>query len=88
VCPFRDILPVQKSQNVCGLVIEKAGFTKGTSSGRAAISSKHTLALVNRGGASAAEILALGREIRRRVEELFGVRLIAEPVFLGFDEEF
>jgi len=69
-------------------LIEKAGFTKGTSSGRAAISSKHTLALVNRGGASAAEILALGREIRRRVEELFGVRLIAEPVFLGFDEEF
>jgi UDP-N-acetylmuramate dehydrogenase len=69
-------------------LIEKAGFTKGFSLGRAGISSKHTLALVNRGGADAAEIVALGREIRRRVEDSFGVRLVAEPVFLGFDEEF
>jgi UDP-N-acetylmuramate dehydrogenase len=46
------------------------------------------LALVNRGGASADDIVRLAREIRGGVEEKFGIRLIAEPVFVGFDEEF
>ena len=48
--------------------------------GRAAISSKHTLALVNLGGATASEILALAEEIRERVEEVFGIGLKYEPV--------
>ena len=52
------------------------------------MSSKHTLALVNRGGAKAADIVLLAREIRRGVEDAFGVRLVPEPVFVGFDEEF
>lgn len=78
----------EKVKTSAAWLIEKAGFTKGFAIGRAGISSKHTLALVNLGGASAAEVVALGREIRRRVQDLFGVRLIAEPVFLGFDEEF
>lgn len=69
-------------------LIERAGFKKGFSIGAAAVSSKHTLALVNRGGATAAELVRLAREIRRGVEERFGVRLVPEPVFVGFDEEF
>ena len=48
-------------------LIEKAGFTKGYALGRAGISSKHTLALVNRGGATAAEIMALAEKIRAAV---------------------
>ena len=65
-------------------LIECAGFTRGYQRGRAAISSKHTLALVNRGGATAAEILALAEEIKTRVLDRFGVMLVPEPVFVGF----
>ena len=69
-------------------LIERAGFRKGFTIGPVAVSSKHTLALVNRGGAKASDIVRLAREIRRGVEEAFGVRMVPEPVFLGFDEEF
>jgi UDP-N-acetylmuramate dehydrogenase len=69
-------------------LIERAGFKKGFSIGRAGISTKHTLALVNRGGAKASDIVRLAREIRKGVEDAFGVRLVSEPVFVGFDEEF
>jgi UDP-N-acetylmuramate dehydrogenase len=48
-----------------------------------AISSKHTLALTNRGGASAAELVALAVEIARAVRDVFGVELHPEPVFAG-----
>ena len=65
-------------------LIEKAGFAKGCKLGRAGISSKHTLALVNLGGASAAEILALASEIRSAVSGKFGIDLQMEPVLLGF----
>jgi UDP-N-acetylmuramate dehydrogenase len=64
-------------------LIEHAGFLKGYSLGRAAISSKHTLALVNTGGAGSADILRLADEIRGRVKERFGVTLFPEPVFVG-----
>jgi UDP-N-acetylmuramate dehydrogenase len=66
-------------------LIEQAGFRKGFVKGAAGISSRHTLALVNRGRASAAEILALADEIADTVEAKFGVRLENEPVLLGFD---
>jgi UDP-N-acetylmuramate dehydrogenase len=69
-------------------LIEQAGFAKGFAVGSAAISSKHTLAIVNRGGATADDILMLARRIRSGVEEKFGVRLVPEPVFVGFNEEF
>jgi UDP-N-acetylmuramate dehydrogenase len=69
-------------------LIERAGFRKGFTIGLAGVSSKHTLALVNRGGAKASDIVRLAREIRRGVEDAFGVRLVPEPVFVGFDEEF
>jgi UDP-N-acetylmuramate dehydrogenase len=69
-------------------LIEHAGFAKGFALGPAAVSRKHTLALVNTGGAHAADILALAREIRRGVYDRFGIRLSPEPVFVGFIEDF
>jgi len=68
-----------------GWLIERAGFRRGENRGRAAISSRHALALVNRGGATAAEIVRFAAEIRRRVRERFGVTLECEPTFLGFE---
>jgi UDP-N-acetylmuramate dehydrogenase len=66
-------------------LIEKAGFQKGyTKNNRAGISSNHTLAIVNRGAANAADILDLAKEIQFRVWEIFGVELKPEPVFVGF----
>jgi UDP-N-acetylmuramate dehydrogenase len=65
-------------------LIERAGFAKGYPGGDGArISFKHTLALVNPGGASAAGLLALAREVAGRVRELFGVELAPEPVLVG-----
>jgi UDP-N-acetylmuramate dehydrogenase len=64
-------------------LIERAGFPRGFRLGRAGISSRHTLALVNLGGATAAEILALRDLIGRRLAT-FGVALAMEPVLLGF----
>jgi UDP-N-acetylmuramate dehydrogenase len=66
-------------------LIERAGFHKGYSRGQAGISSKHTLAIVNRGGATAREVIGLMKEIQERVAENFGVPLTPEPVFVGFD---
>jgi UDP-N-acetylmuramate dehydrogenase len=67
-------------------LIENAGIDRGYRLGpdaRAAISSKHTLALSNRGGASAGEVVELARDVRSRVAAAFGVRLEAEPVLVG-----
>ncbi len=64
-------------------LIERAGFAKGTARGRAAISTKHALALTNRGGASAKEIVELARAVRDAVEKKFGVRLAPEPILVG-----
>ncbi|HVZ82589.1 MAG TPA: UDP-N-acetylmuramate dehydrogenase [Terracidiphilus sp.] len=68
-------------------LIEQAGFVKGYARGPVAISSRHTLALTNRGGATAEDVLALAREIRGAVEGRFGVRLEMEPVLLGFPDQ-
>src|SRR5690606_1814067 len=54
-------------------LIERAGFRRGHGDGAVGISTKHTLALVNRGGASAAELVALAREIAAGVRDRFGV---------------
>jgi UDP-N-acetylmuramate dehydrogenase len=66
-------------------LIEQAGFAKGYSRGAAGLSSRHTLALINRGGARAVEILALAEDMRSAVEERFRIRLEMEPVLLGFN---
>ncbi|MGQ0623620.1 MAG: UDP-N-acetylmuramate dehydrogenase [Sporichthyaceae bacterium] len=68
-------------------LIEHAGFAKGygagVGTGRATLSTKHTLALTNRGGADAADVLALAREIRTGVLVRFGIALEHEPVLVG-----
>jgi UDP-N-acetylmuramate dehydrogenase len=64
-------------------LIAGAGFERGYRRGGAAISSKHTLALVNRGGASAGEVVALARELRDTVRSTFGVTLVPEPTLVG-----
>jgi UDP-N-acetylmuramate dehydrogenase len=70
-------------------LIENAGFTKGYGldhgSGKVALSTKHTLALTNRGGATTAELLELAREIRAGVEVKFGVRLRPEAHLAGVE---
>ena len=66
-------------------LIERAGFGKGYGSGRAKLSTKHTLALTNRGDATTADLLGLAREIRNGVETAFGITLVNEPVLVGCD---
>ena len=69
-------------QNAAWL-LEQVGFHKGYVLGRAGISSKHTLALINRDSASATDIAALRDEIIVRVAEKFAIRLEQEPVWVG-----
>jgi UDP-N-acetylmuramate dehydrogenase len=64
-------------------LIERAGFGKGYGEGAARLSTKHTLALTNRGDATTEDLLALAREIRDGVEARFGIRLVNEPVLVG-----
>jgi UDP-N-acetylmuramate dehydrogenase len=64
-------------------LIEQAGFPRGFTVGRAGLSSRHTLAITNRGGASAAEVVTLARQIRAGVQARFGVALEPEPVLVG-----
>ncbi len=70
-------------------LIERAGFGKGHGldlrGGRAALSTQHTLALTNRGGATTEDLLALAREVRDGVMERFGIRLVNEPVLVECD---
>ena len=70
-------------------LIERAGFAKGypgaDSGARATLSTKHTLALTNRGEATADDIVALAREIRAGVQKAFGVTLEPEPIWLGVE---
>ena len=66
-------------------LVEQAGFHKGFGKGAVGISRKHTLAIVNRGGAKAADIIALKNEVERGVREKFGIELQPEPVFVGFE---
>ena len=64
-------------------LIEAAGFPKGHGRGPARLSGKHVLALTNRGGARAADLLDLAREIRAGVQTRFGIELVPEPVLVG-----
>ena len=65
-------------------LVEHSGFSKGYDSGRVGISSKHALAIVNRGGATAADVVALKEHIQHRVQEIWSICLQPEPVFVGF----
>lgn len=67
-------------------LIDRAGFDKGyRTGGPVGLSTKHTLAVTNRGGASAAQVVEFARHIRDGVEEAFGVRLVNEPVLVGLE---
>ena len=64
-------------------LVEHAGFAKGYVKGAVGISRRHSLAIINRGGASATDIIALKDEIQAGVAQEFGIELQAEPVFVG-----
>lgn len=66
-------------------LVEKAGFHKGYIHGNVGISSKHTLAIINRGGAKASEVVSFMNVIRETVHSRFGIELHPEPVFVGFE---
>jgi len=80
--PSYPALETHKKVSAAWLV-ERSGFTKGFGFGRVGISTRHALAIVNRGGATAADVLALKEQIQHRVEEIWGVRLEPEPVMVG-----
>ncbi len=67
-------------------LVEHSGFSKGYTLGLVGISRKHALAIVNRGGATAADVVALKNQIQQRVADTFGIQLSPEPVFVGFDD--
>jgi UDP-N-acetylmuramate dehydrogenase len=68
-------------------LIEHAGFPRGYDGGHVGLSSKHPLAIINRGGATARDVLTLAARIKRQVADRFGVRLRPEPVFAGFSPD-
>ena len=81
--PIYPALEAQRKVSAAWLV-EHSGFARGYRLGRVRISRKHALAIVNCGGATAPEVMALKDEIERRVEQMWGIRLEPEPVFVGF----
>ncbi len=64
-------------------LIDHAGFAKGQTRGHVGLSTKHVLALTNRGGATTAELLDLAREVRDGVRQAYGITLVNEPVLVG-----
>ncbi len=64
-------------------LIERSGFERGFGEGPIGLSRNHTLAIVNRGGGTTSELVAFARLIAGRVEEVFGVSLGPEPIFVG-----
>jgi UDP-N-acetylmuramate dehydrogenase len=81
--PNYPALTQQKKVSAAWL-LENSGFSKGYTRGHVGLSTKHALAIVNRGGATADEVVALQEEIQRRVEETWGIHLDPEPVLVGF----
>jgi UDP-N-acetylmuramate dehydrogenase len=75
--------PDGRTKTSAAWLIDRAGFRKGHTLGPVRISTKHTLALTNPGGARTEDLLALARQVRDGVREAFGVELVNEPVLLG-----
>ena len=80
--PSYPALDAQKKVSAAWLV-EHSGFSRGYGHGHVGISRRHALAIVNRGNATASEILAFKDAIQQRVEDIWGVVLEPEPVFVG-----
>jgi UDP-N-acetylmuramate dehydrogenase len=81
--PSYPALDARKKVSAAWLV-EHSGFSRGYGNGPVGISRKHALAIVNRGSATAADIVAFKEDIQQRVEEIWGILLEPEPVFVGF----
>lgn len=81
--PSYPALETQRKVSAAWLV-ENSGFSKGFNAGHAGISHKHALAIVNRGSATAAEIIALKENIQQKVKEIWSILLEPEPVLVGF----
>jgi UDP-N-acetylmuramate dehydrogenase len=81
--PSYPALDAQRKVSAAWLV-EHSGFNRGYSGGRVGISRKHALAIVNRDEATAADVLALKDHIQQRVQDIWGIHLEPEPVFVGF----
>ena len=76
-------LPDGRVKTSAAWLIERAGFGKGFGDGAARVSTKHSLALTNRGAASAADLVELARQIRAGVTARFGLTLVPEPALVG-----
>jgi UDP-N-acetylmuramate dehydrogenase len=81
--PSYPALDAQRKVSAAWLV-EHSGFSKGYAAGAAGISQKHALALINRGNAKASDIVGLKDAIQHGVQEVWGILLEPEPVFVGF----
>jgi UDP-N-acetylmuramate dehydrogenase len=81
--PCYPALDAQKKVSAAWLV-EHSGFSRGYGKGPVGISRKHALAIVNRGNATAADVVNFKEAIQQRVEEIWGIFLETEPVFVGF----
>ena len=68
-------------------LIERSGFARGDGAGRVGLSSKHPLAIVNRGGAAATEVVRFARVVKTAVADRFGIWLRPEPVFVGWGDD-
>ena len=79
----RFVQPDGRVKSSAAWLIDHAGFHKGFGDGPARLSTKHTLALTNRGGATAADVVALARTIRDGVRAAYGVSLVPEPNLVG-----
>ncbi len=67
-------------------LVEHSGVQRGFQLGPVAVSGKHALALVNRGGATSADLLKLMKLVQAKVRDAFAIELEAEPVFVGFTD--
>lgn len=85
---FPEMPFFQMANGMCKIpaawLIENAGFGKGFELGNAGISTKHSLAIINRGNATTAELIALMKLIQSEVKQKFEIELTPEPVFIGF----
>jgi UDP-N-acetylmuramate dehydrogenase len=68
-------------------LIERSGFGRGQIDGAVGLSSKHPLAIVNRAGATARNVVRFARRIKTSVRDRFGINLRPEPVFIGFNAD-
>ena len=78
------VMPSGEVKVPAAWLIEHAGFARGYERGRVGVSSKHPLAIINRGGATARDVVDLAVHVKRQVADRFGIRLRTEPVFAGF----